>query len=297
MATAVRKKPLTTSGAAHVLSDLIPDMYFYESYVPQRLGKHKDLTVLKYAKAAKYNVLMSGDTGVGKSSLVLAYCAKEKLPLVILPCNGAIEPSQVFGAPVMKEDGSIVFQESNLVQIIRHGGVIFLDEVNFMPPKVAAVLHQLLRERQVVLLDKGGEVIKAHTDCQVLAAYNKDYEGTRPLNEAFKNRFALKPDFKYTKEVEEQLLRMPVTVELAAKLRASRAAKDLDTPVSTNMLIEFEDLAGDLGVEFAMQNFLNAFTEGPERGAVKEVLDNMAKAIEEQVDQMVKMSEGTSQES
>ena len=59
---------------------------------------------------------------------------------------------------------------------------------------------------------------------------------------------------------------------MAAKLRDSIAAGEYETPVSTNMLVEFEQMVGDLGLPFAISNFINAFPVD-DRPSVKGVFD------------------------
>jgi hypothetical protein len=174
--------------------------------------------------------------------------------------------------------------------VIRHGGILYVDEFNFLPAKVAATFHGLLdKRRQVTILDKGNEVVQAHPDLQVIVAFNPEYEGTRPLNAATKNRFKLKLRFDYDRKVEEQLVYLPVMLDVAAKLRASNKAGDLETPVSTNMLIEFEELAVDLGYDFAVENFLNAFHED-ERSSVANIMELHSAAIRDQLAEMERIA-------
>lgn len=169
-----------------------------------------------------------------------------------------------------------------MTEIVRYGGVLLLDEVNMLHPRIGAVLHSLLDKRRVIsLLENQGEIVKAHAKCVIVATYNPGYEGTRPLNPAFKNRFAVKMEFDYDPKVEKALVYHPVLLDVAKKLRASFNEGEITTPVSTNMLMEFEDFADMAGVNFAMTNFLNAFPV-EERTAVKQFLDMHAAAIGQQ---------------
>jgi MoxR-like ATPase len=274
------------TAAETIMTAIVPDMSEYDSYVSREIFGVKDIDLLRYAKDARKNVILMGDTGAGKSHLIRAYCAVERMPLVIIPCNGGIETATLYGMPVQDAAGRITFQESGLVKVIREGGFIFLDEINFMPNKVAAGMHQVLRERILVILEKMGETIHLNPDAQFGAAMNEEYRGTHPLNEAFKNRFALKLPFPYSREVEEQLVCMPIMLDVAARLRASYKNGDLETPVSTNMLTEFEEFCVDINYDFAVHNFLAAFATH-ERSAVEEVIGLFKDTITEQLNEMM----------
>lgn len=289
MATATVKKAAKPT-SAHSLSHLVPDNLFAEEYVSRMVHGIRDIDLLRYAKAARNNLMLFGPTGPGKTSLILAYAATDLIPLVTVQCNGAVDPATFWGGVQMLADGRLVWQDSEITKVVREGGVLYLDEVNFLPPKVAATFHGLLdKRRQITLLEKGNEVIQAHPDLQVIVAYNPDYEGTRPLNAAFKNRFKIKMRFDYDEAVERELICLPVMLSLAQKLRMAQRAGDLETPVSTNMLIEFEELAVDLGYGFAVENFLNAFGED-ERQPVTEAFDLFSEQIKTELAQMEAMA-------
>ena len=289
MATATAKKTVKPTASTHVLSHLIPEDLFREEYVSRVIHGVRDVDLLRYAKAARDNLMLFGPTGPGKTSLILAYAATDQIPLVTVQCNGAIDP-QTFWGGVSDVDGRLMWQDSEITKVVREGGVLYLDEVNFLPPKVAATFHGLLdKRRQITLLEKGNEVIKAHDDLQIVVAYNPDYEGTRPLNAAFKNRFSLKLRFDYDEAVERELICLPVMLQLASKLRMAQRNGDLETPVSTNMLIEFEEIAVDLSYAFAVDNFLNAFGE-EERQPVTEAFDLFSEQIKSELAQMEAMA-------
>jgi hypothetical protein len=79
-------------------------------------------------------------------------------------------------------------------------------------------------------------------------------------------------------------------LDFAGKLRARGKAGDIETPVSTNMLVEFEVLAVDLGYQFATENFLSAFAE-EERHAVQEAFEMFSDKIQEQLAEMIQMAD------
>ena len=281
----------STAKAVSALAHLIPETRFYDDYISRKVGGVKDTELLKYAKASKSNVLVFGPTGPGKTSWILAYGAKSKSPVVTVQCNGAVDPNSFWGGIAFDESGNITgWQNSEITEVILNGGILYMDEVNFLAPKISAVFHGLLdKRRQITIPELGNRVIKAHSDLQVIASYNPDYEGTKPLNAAFKNRFKIKVKFDYDEAVEKELLCLPVMQDIARKLRTAHTAGDLETPISTNMLIEFEELAIDLGYDFAVSNFLNAFAE-EERAAVAEAFDMHSVEIKAQVVEMERLA-------
>lgn len=291
MTTTTRRKPDVLEAEDHPLAHRIPDQLLAEEYISRTFkGGVKDIDLLRYAREARNNTMMFGPTGPGKTSLVLAYAATDRLPLVTIQANGAVDPNTFFGGwqpdPTDPEGRRLIWVDSEVTLVIRHGGVLYIDEFNFLPAKVAAVFHALTdKRRQVTILDRGNEVIDAHPTLQVIVSFNPEYEGTRPLNAATKNRFKLKLEMDYDPEVEKELVYLPIMLEVAGKLRASHKGGDLETPTSTNMLVEFEELAVDLGYEFAVENFLNAFHE-TERSAVRNVMELHSLAIKEQLAEM-----------
>ena len=283
----------TKANAEHPLAHLIPPQKYSDEYISRQItDEHTDRDILRYAHALQSNTLLFGPTGPGKTSLVLAYAAQRRLPLVTIQCHGAIDPATFWGSREFDETtGGYVWVDSDVTKIVRLGGVIYMDEVNFLPPRVASVFHGLLdKRRQITILEHSNEQIVAHPETQIIAAYNPDYEGTKPLNPAFKNRFSVKIEMDYDAKIEAELLCIPALQVLASKLRMNQKAGDLDTPVSTNMLIEFEVHAVDLGYTFALNNFLNAFP-AEERAAVREVFDLNSERIAEQLQVVKEMGE------
>ena len=273
----------------HPLSALIPEAEIFAdgNYINRYFDGIKDIDIIARAHAMRHNVLIYGPTGPGKTSSVYAYAAEKQLPVVNVSCNGAAEPSYFIGGwqPNPDNNSTLDFVAGDVVKAVQYGGIIYLDEVNFLPPKIAAYLHSLLDKRRTLSIPQaqGSSVpslIKAHPDCIVIGAYNPDYEGTRPLNQAFKNRFAFKMHFDYDPTIEDQLLNSSSLLELATKLRDRYQIGDISTPVSTNLLIEFEELNEDegLGFDYALTNFLSAFSDD-ERQVVKELLLVYAKNI------------------
>jgi len=247
--------------SADFARDLVPEPRYADEYVHRTIHGYHDFDVLDTARDLGVNVLLFGPTGSAKSHFFKAYGATHGLPVATVSCHGAADPALWFGSyrPLPGDDGATrwVWCDGVITTVLRHGGIIFLDEVNFLTGSIAASLHQVLRERELILLEKGNEVVKAAPDVLIVAAYNPGYSGTNELNEAFANRFALKLEWGYEEEVEAALLGANnELLALAADLRiACEEKRTLDTPCPTNALLEFADLAASFDTEFAIANF------------------------------------------
>lgn len=281
-----KEKEKVMEESKHPLAHLIPSKAKWSddgAYISREIGGIKDLDALKLALEAKHNVLVYGPTGSAKTSLVYAFGAEQGLPVVNVPCNGGAEPRIFIGGWTPRPDKSVDFIAGEVVQACIHGGIVYLDEVNFLPPKIAAYIHGMLDRRRTISLPEASgsscpTSIPLHPKCFVIGAYNPDYHGTRPLNQAFKNRFAMKLHFPYENAIEKELLNSDALIELATNLRSQVDLGNLTTPISTNMLMEVEEWNETASFDFAMNNFLNNFP-ADEAGVVREVLANVAERI------------------
>jgi hypothetical protein len=260
---------------SHEIHAYIPDPSVSRKYVGRKVWGVWDKQIADIAIAEKKNILLEGDTGSGKTLFGEAYAAATGRLYYSLPCDISIDPSSLFGRRQPGDvPGTFPWTDGPITQVVRHGGVLNISEINFMTPKIAASLYPLLDNRRYIpLLGHEGEVVHAHDDLLIIADMNPNYRGTMELNAAFKNRFEFKIPWGYDPAVEEQLVKFPTLRVIAESLREA-ATTDIRTPVSTNMLMEFESFAlnNKLGLEFATHNFIAAFNVS-ERDAVSRVFD------------------------
>lgn len=287
------KKPSTKGGKVTKtsLASYIPEKHFLDDYVSRDINGINDLEVLETAHSIHTNVLLYGPTGSAKTSLVYAYGAKVGLPVINVPCNGSADVRSLLGGWTPTPDGGFEFSAGPLVKGIQEGAIIYLDEVNFMPPKISACLHGLLDKRRTIdIPDAAGSShpteVKAHPDTFIIGAMNPNYAGTRPLNEAFRNRFAIKIEWGYDSDVEAQLIGSASLLDMAEKIRA-RAETGEISPIPTNVLIEFEDLVdtfseqfgAEAGFNFALNNLLSTYSDEVERAILEEAFDLCKESI------------------
>lgn len=274
-----------SDGSAHALAS-VPDIKYYNEYISRDIDDRPDMEYATFAYDKAMNMLLYGPTGPGKTSFFMAWAALKRLKFYSVASNLALDPSQMFGKWGQDENGRFVWYDGGVTDIVRNGGVLIVNEINFMSERIAPVLYELFdKRREITLLDHKGEKIRAHRPncwcslpanvCQerwVLlgADYNPDYAGTRPLNAALRNRFALQFEWDYEPEIEEKLVPYPTLLDIVRNIRQQKAR--IETPVATNMMQEFVAVVKDLGIDFAIRNFVAHFAV-EERAAVAPVFE------------------------
>ncbi len=247
-----------------------------DGYISRKIGKFQDIKILEKCYNDRAFVLIFGETGTGKTHLVRHFAYEKKLPYARVNLNGGTTADELIGHWVPKEDGGFKWQDGILTLFARYGGVVVLDEVNSCPAEILFALHSLTDdERTLTLTAKDGEVVHSHKNFFLVATMNPDYEGTKPLNAAFKDRFKVKLFFDYDTKIEKQLINEDNLVEIARKLRVMKAKGEINTPISTRMLMYFKSNEELFDTKFAIELFLNNF-EAYEREAIKNVVEMMA---------------------
>lgn len=238
----------------------VPRIELAKSYVHREIWSRQDFEIFDYARAKSINVLIYGPTGPGKTTSVEAWSAERGLRMATVSGNASMEPSQMTGKYVSDGNGSFAWIDGPVTDVVRNGGVLLLDEVNFISPKIYTVLYSLLDgRRSITLLDHHGETIEAHPDLTIFATMNPDYIGTTPLNFAFRNRFDIQIPWDYDDKVESKLVSSKALLVIAKQLRVEANKGQYETPISTNMLQEFVNFVDPLGYEFAVENFIAHF--------------------------------------
>jgi MoxR-like ATPase len=190
--------------------------------------------------------------------------------------NGALDMAALLGSWVPESSGGLLWQDGVVTTMMRQRrGVVLIDEINMAIERNLARFYNLLdARREIVLYEHYGEVVRvpADEDSQFLvgAAYNPGYRGTRELSEALPNRFAFKMAFDYDPVIEAQLIPSDGIREVASRLRGMK--REIRTPVSTNMLIEFCEIAMAFSTDYAVQNFVEAFPADGEAESVTQVM-------------------------
>lgn len=253
----------------------------YDQYRQRRVNGVPDMGLLEYAHDQHSNVLLQGPTGSGKTMLPMAYAEHFGLPYYSIDCNGGIDPTQIYGRRIQDAHGIWKYLYGGLPIIVDNGGVLVVEEINMMPPKLAAMLYPLLDARRMVRMTHNeGEIIRAdqpwdpsdpekgYRDLLIVGTYNEGYRGAYTLNAALKNRFAIQLDWNYDDGVESRLIWSTALCGIAEQIRSNR--RDYTTPLSTNALRTFDCHVADIGLDFAINCVVARFDEG-ERASLREL--------------------------
>jgi MoxR-like ATPase len=254
------------------------------TYVPRTFNGLTEEQLYDYAITNRVNVSLSGPAGTGKTTSLMTYAAKKGLEFGSLSCNAGVEPSQFTGRLTPTEEAKLKWQDGIFTYFFRNGGVLVVDEADFLPQKIAGGLHGALDSRRLLtLLDNNGEVVKAHPNLLIAVCWNgRGYKGTSKMNEAFSDRFGIKLTFDYDTEIEKKFIPSPTLLEIAKSMRADTITGIYETPVSTRLLKNFVESAQNLSYDFAVDNFVNNFRDD-ERASVKLLLDSQRHNLEQEL--------------
>ncbi|MFP8781532.1 AAA family ATPase [Planococcus plakortidis] len=148
------------------------------------------------AVVLKKPVLLKGPTGAGKTKLAESISDLFQQPIQSINCSVDLDAEALLGfKTLVQRDGqsAIEFVEGPVVTAMKHGHILYIDEINMAKAETLPILHSALDYRRMLTNPFTGEVIQAHPDFSVLAAINEGYIGTSPMNEALKNRFISYP--------------------------------------------------------------------------------------------------------
>jgi hypothetical protein len=248
----------------------VPDVKWGQEYINRRFNGHTDWDIYDTSLDECINVLLEGEAGSGKTMSVQGYASARGMRYFNVSNNNGIDPSQLFGRWIPNPTGQgYMWQDGAVTQLVRHGGVLLLNEINFLPARISTVLFSLLDyRREIQLLENGGETIKAHKDLLIIADMNNGsrYKGTQELNSAFADRFAIKLEFPYDRTIENKIVKCKSLLTLADQLRDSYDKEELNTPISTRALVAFVKNAKTFNVDFAINSFVNGFDKEERNG-------------------------------
>lgn len=202
----------------------------------------------------KMPVLLIGETGTGKTSLVRYLASKTNNGFRRVNHNGGTTVEDVVGKILVASKEGTYWVDGVLVDAMRHGHWYLADEINASAAEINFMYHSLLDDDgYVVLTENKGEIVRPHEDFRFFAGMNPTdtHSGTKEVNQALMSRFAVfKIDYVSPKaeteilttrtKVPEEVARRMTT--FAAEVRTMFQKEKIDFPLSTRDLIIWSKL-------------------------------------------------------
>lgn len=139
----------------------------------------------------KYPILLQGPTSSGKTSLVSHLAAVTGHKCIRINNHEHTDIQEYIGTYMSDAHGRLVFNEGPLVQALRHGHWVILDELNLAPSEVLEALNRLLDDNRELFVPELQEVVTPHRHFMLFATQNPPgiYAGRKTLSKAFRSRF------------------------------------------------------------------------------------------------------------
>ncbi len=140
-----------------------------------------------------YPILLQGPTSAGKTSMIEYLAALTNHRFVRVNNHEHTDVQEYIGTYIWNEtESQFVFQEGVLVQALRNGWWVALDELNLAPTDVLEALNRLLDDNKEIYIAETGEIVKPAPGFMLFATQNPAgtvYGGRKFLSRAFRNRF------------------------------------------------------------------------------------------------------------
>ena len=152
-------------------------------------GSIRDLAAAVAANVAP--ILLQGPTSVGKTTMIEYLAARTGHTCIRINNHEHTDVQEYIGSYVTNSLGHLEFRDGLLVEALRRGCWIILDELNLAPSEVLEALNRLLDDNRELYVPETGETVRPSPGFALFATQNPPgaYGGRKPLSRAFRNRF------------------------------------------------------------------------------------------------------------
>jgi hypothetical protein len=247
--------------APEVITDTTVKRPNGEDYWIRKIGGHSDVAALRTSRIAGLNILAYGPPGTGKTALIEA-AYHEAGGVFTIQGTGDTETSDFIGGYVQLPGNVFEWVDGPLLRAMEAGGVLFVDEIAIIDPKVLAVLYGVMDGRGEIRVTANPErgVVVAKEGFYVAAACNPNAPGAR-MSEALISRFPLQ--FEVTTDYQlAKRLGVPAKMVTAAQNMQKKAEKgELGWAPQLRELLAFKKVSATLGQAVALRNVISGAPE------------------------------------
>lgn len=265
--------------------------YIRTPYVERNL-----LNLVRATSTRRFPILIQGPTSAGKTSMIEFLAEYSGNKYVRINNHEHTDLQEYLGTYISGSDGKLKFQEGLLVQAMRQGHWIVLDELNLAPTDILEALNRLLDDNRELLIPETQEIVRPHENFMLFATQNPPglYGGRKVLSRAFRNRFL---ELHYDDIPEDELefilqkrsintapsdCRRIVSVyrELSRLRQTSRVFEQKDSFATLRDLFRWALRDAETREDIANNGFMllaERVRNDEERAAVKEVIETVFK--------------------
>jgi len=260
----------------------------------------ENITILSNAITFNQPVLLQGESGTGKSTIVRCLARQKGVEVVRIDGSGNLTEDEIIGCQTLEpgEGGmpKLTWKDGFLTDCVRHGKWLILEEINGIKPSVRLSLHSILEDTGYLTLHTGDKVFK-HPDFRFFATMNPpsiQYTGTQRDNFAFKDRFIPIPISYLDAETETELLLeyfgygeayyahekikevISTLCEYASSQRERYANGDgIEFPLTTRKLIQLIQHAHTMNFDLVFDQFMRGISDKASAKAMHDQLVTM----------------------
>eukprot|EP01132_Coremiostelium_polycephalum_P002326 gene2326-2870_t len=165
---------------------IVPSHYILTPSIKANLNNLSRILVSR-----KHPILLQGPTSSGKTSMVEYLAQRTGHRFIRINNHEHTDLQEYLGQYISDDKGKLVFQEGILVEAVRKGYWVVLDELNLAPSEVLEALNRLLDDNRELFIPETQETVKPHPHFMLFATQNPPglYGGRKVLSRAFRNRF------------------------------------------------------------------------------------------------------------
>ncbi len=219
----------------------------------QIVGQERNITILNTAIERNMPVLIIGETGTGKTELIKQLASQSNASVIRYNITGETTIDEILGRYELI-GGETHWQDGIVVQAMKTGAWLLMDEVNLALPEVIMALQSLLDDsRELRIAQHHGESVKPADSFRFFATMNptEGYAGTKPLNRAFLSRYPIVINVNYPERKDEVSIlqehglsaeEAQTVMDIALTTRHLKKLGELNYQISTRELIQYATL-------------------------------------------------------